>query len=144
MEKGLAATNVCVMDKFQNKYRIPSARLQSWDFFTLCTQNMAQPLLRSVSLPLHTRTILIIDKTDGDVTGNGNMHCGMGNNVETLQCNVSTLLPNGPIFPKNEKMAKISPKSGTLSTIIRSRTDDTPQRLCALSLKNYNFNENNG
>jgi hypothetical protein len=34
------------MDKFKNKYRIPSARLQSWDygangayFITICTQN---------------------------------------------------------------------------------------------------------
>lgn len=34
------------MDKFQNKYRIPSARLQQWDyrwagayFITICTQN---------------------------------------------------------------------------------------------------------
>jgi len=34
------------MDKFDNKYRIPSARLQSWDygsngayFITICTQN---------------------------------------------------------------------------------------------------------
>jgi hypothetical protein len=34
------------MDKFNNKYRIPSARLQSWDygangayFITICTQN---------------------------------------------------------------------------------------------------------
>ena len=33
-------------DKFQNKYRIPSARLQNWDygwnaayFITICTQN---------------------------------------------------------------------------------------------------------
>ncbi len=37
------------MDKFQNKYRIPSARLQSWDyswagvyFITICTQNREQ------------------------------------------------------------------------------------------------------
>lgn len=36
------------MEKFQNKYRIPSARLQSWDygtnaayFITICTQNRA-------------------------------------------------------------------------------------------------------
>lgn len=34
------------MDKFQNKYRIPSARLQNWNygwnawyFVTICTQN---------------------------------------------------------------------------------------------------------
>jgi putative transposase len=35
------------MDKFNNKYRIPSARLQSWDygangsyFITICTKDM--------------------------------------------------------------------------------------------------------
>jgi len=34
-------------DKFQNRYRIPSARLQNWDygsnaayFITICTQHM--------------------------------------------------------------------------------------------------------
>ena len=56
------------------------------------------------------------------------LHCGV---VETLQCNVSTdqtfqtdqpHQPDQPINPggKNEFMASISPKPGSLSTIIRS------------------------
>lgn len=46
--------------------------------------------------------------------------------VETLQCNVSTdpTQPTDPIhppsFPKNESMANITPKPGSISTIIRS------------------------
>jgi len=41
--------NIIEMDKFQNKYRIPSARLQSWDyrwagayFITICTRDRVQ------------------------------------------------------------------------------------------------------
>jgi len=59
-------------------------------------------------MPNHVHGILIIDKKNViddviDVV------------VETLQCNLST---ENKI--KNEQMAKISPKSGTISTIIRS------------------------
>lgn len=68
-----------------DKYRIPSARWQSWDIISLCTQNMAQTLHRNVSLPLHTHAILIIDKSNDDARGNGNMHGGMGNNVLMAQ-----------------------------------------------------------
>ncbi len=131
------------MDKFNNKYRIPSARLQSWNygsngsyFITICTKNrehffgeiangemqlnelgqlaekywMEIPnhfpfveLGNFVVMPNHTHGILIIDKMDTI-------------NVETLQCNVSTTNATN----KNEQMAKISPQSGTISTIIRS------------------------
>lgn len=128
--------------KYQNKYRIPSARLKNWDygtngayFITICTQNrehyfgeivetqfiaseigtlaekywMEIPqhfpyieLGNFVVMPNHVHGILIIDKNaNGDV-----------GNVETLHCNVST--------NKNEQMANISPKSGTISAIIRS------------------------
>jgi REP element-mobilizing transposase RayT len=57
-------------------------------------------------MPNHVHGILIIDKNNVvddviDVV------------VETLHCNVSTDI-------KNERMAKISPKPGTISTIIRS------------------------
>lgn len=128
------------MKKFQNKYRIPSARLQSWDygsnaayFITICTHNRAHffgdildgimqlneigqlaekywmeiphhfpfvELGNFVVMPNHTHGILIINKSDDDTTWNG----GLGDNVKTLQCNVST----------------ISPKPGTIPTIIRS------------------------
>ncbi len=146
------------MEKFQNKYRIPSARLQSWDygtngayFITICTQNKAHffgdildgimqlneigqlaekywmeiphhfPIVELgnfVVMPNHTHGILIINKQNGD----GNID---GNDVETLHCNVSTSLPNGPNSPvrtlhRNVSMAKISPKPGTIPTIIRS------------------------
>ena len=134
------------MDKFNNKYRIPSARLQSWNygsngsyFITICTKNrehffgeiangemqlnelgqlaekywMEIPnhfpfveLGNFVVMPNHTHGILIIDKMDTI-------------NVE-LQCNVSTTNDTTNATNKNEQMAKISPQSGTISTIIRS------------------------
>jgi REP element-mobilizing transposase RayT len=136
-------------EKFQNKYRIPSARLKNWDyglngayFITICTQNrehffgeivesqfiaseigtlaekywMEIPhhfpyieLGNFVVMPNHVHGILIIDKnTNGD---GGNVET-LQSPVETLHCNVST--------NKNEQMANISPKSGTISAIVRS------------------------
>jgi putative transposase len=135
-------------NKFQNKYRISSSRLKNWDygkngayFITICTGNREQYFGEIVTIdeenemqfneigklanefwseipkhfpfvelgnyqimPNHIHGILIIDKKNivDDV-------------VETLQCNVST--KNGI---KNEQMAKISPKRGTISTIMRS------------------------
>mgnify|MGYP000951584987 CR=1 FL=1 len=131
------------MDKFRNKYRIPSARLQPWDyrwagayFITICTanrihylgeienrkmvlspigvladvfwheiKNHAQnvELGAFVVMPNHVHGILILTGNDND---NDN------DNVETLH---ATSLRH-----KNEQMAKISPKSGSVSTIIRS------------------------
>ena len=131
-------------NKFQNKYRISSTRLKNWDygdngayFITICTRNREHFFGEIVSIndenemqfnkigklayqfwkeipkhfpfielgnyqimPNHVHGILISDKINilDDV-------------VETLQCNVST---------KNEFMAKISPKSGTISTTLRS------------------------
>ncbi len=63
-------------------------------------------------MPNHVHGILIIDKKNvvDDVVVETLR-------VETLQCNVSTDEKNGI---KNEQMAKISPKPGTISTIIRS------------------------
>ena len=125
-----------MQNKFQNKYRIPSARLQSWDygsngayFITICTQNREQyfgeiinsqmhlneigklaeqywieipnhfpfvELGNFVVMPNHVHGIVIINKTG----------------VQKLHCNVST--------DKNNQMALISPKPGTIPTIIRS------------------------
>ncbi len=138
------------MDKFKNKFRIPSARLQNWDygsngvyFITICTQNREHffgeivdgemqlneigqlaekywleipqhflfiELGNFVVMPNHTHGILIIDKMDVVLP------------VETLQCNVSTNHNANDYATnyKNEQMANISPKSGTISTIIRS------------------------
>lgn len=131
-------------NKFKNKYRIKSARMPNWDygsngmyFITICTQNreyffgeiidkkmklnqigkLAEKywheipqhfsfikLGKFVVMPNHTHGILIIDKMDDDISAS----------VQTLQCNVSTTKP------QNQQMAKISPKSGSISTIIRS------------------------
>ncbi len=69
-------------------------------------------------MPNHVHGILIIDKKNivDDVVGIvvETLQSGV---VETLQCNVSTDDEN---LIKNEQMAKISPKRGTISTIIRS------------------------
>ncbi|KIA87798.1 transposase [Flavobacterium sp. AED] len=139
-------------NKFQNKYRIPSARLKNWDygnngayFITICTSNREHffgeivlvndenemqlneigklaerfwaeipnhfpfvELGNYVIMPNHIHGILIINKKNivDDI-------------VETLQCNVSTVNATEAIN-KKELMAEISPKSGTISTIIRS------------------------
>jgi putative transposase len=76
-----------------------------------------------VVMPNHVHGILIVNRND-DVNVE-TLHCNVSNaektinnNVnkhETLQCNVSTDETN-----KNEYFSKISPKSGTISTIIRS------------------------
>jgi hypothetical protein len=46
------------MDKFKNKYRIPTSRLQGWDygvngcyFVTICTQNREHYLGEIVDIP---------------------------------------------------------------------------------------------
>ena len=134
-------------NKFQNKYRTSSSRLKNWDygtngayFISICTRNrkhffgeivcvdsksemrfneigvLANRFWAEIPnhfsfvelgnyqiMPNHVLGILIIDKKN------------VVDEVETLQCNVST--ENGI---KNEFMSKISPKSGTISTIVRS------------------------
>ena len=82
-----------------------------------------------VIMPNHIHGILIVDKTNvvhdsDDVetlhrnvsTHNVNTSYITTHNEKTLHCNVSTTI-NGM---KNEQMAKISPKPGTISTILRS------------------------
>jgi len=137
-------------DKYQDKYRIPSARLSSWDygsnaayFITICTANREHffgeiingkmqlsetgkianqywseipehfsfvILDEFVVMPNHIHGIIVIDKP-----GNNDVTIG-GNGVETLH---ATSLQKPPPN-KNEQMAGISPKPGSLSTIIRS------------------------
>jgi REP element-mobilizing transposase RayT len=124
-------------DKFRGKYRNGSARLQSWDyrsaaayFITICTKDRAHyfgeiqnekmiytpagalayalwqeiknhtdhtELGEFVVMPNHVHGILILGGVSIDCTD--------------VACNVPT---------KNEKMAAISPKSNSISTIIRS------------------------
>jgi putative transposase len=148
------------MDKFNNQYRISSARLAGYDygqngayFITICTKNRIHyfgeivdrkmilneignlaheywqeipnhfsyiELGNFVVMPNHIHGILIINKNTDNVD-NGTLQGDIpsvetlqGFSVETLQCNVST------DTVKNQKMAEISPKSGTISSIIRS------------------------
>jgi len=138
------------MDKFQNKYRIQSARQQKWDyrsigayFITICTRDRESyfgkitngimtlsgvgiladvfwheiknheknvDLGEFVVMPNHIHGILILNGYDDE------SHVV----VETLH---ATSLPQPQLQPqpfKNEFMANISPKSGSVSTIIRS------------------------
>lgn len=137
-------------EKFQNKYRIASARLQNWNyasqglyFITICTKNRIHyfgeiengkliisntgviadlmwheiknhtkniELGEFVVMPNHIHGILIITDTI----------------VETLH---ATSLPDTPLETlhatslqrqRNEQMAKISPISNSISTIVRS------------------------
>ena len=69
-------------------------------------------------MPNHTHGILIINKTsiindEIDTLQNNDLD----DEIETLHCNVSTTTTT---TDKNQKMSKISPKAGTVSTIIRS------------------------
>lgn len=128
-------------EKFQNKYRIQSARLENWDyrwagayFITICTHNREHyfgkivdgkmilsdigvlanecwneiinhtknvTLGEFVVMPNHVHGILILD--------NGR------HNVETLHAT-----PLHYDESKNEQMSSISPKSNSISAIIRS------------------------
>ncbi len=151
-------------EKYQNKYRIKSARLKNWDygsnaayFVTICTHNREDyfgeinngtmklsnigqlantywnkipahfpfvELGAFVIMPNHVHGIIVIDKLiddDGTLRGdNGDdndNHDGNGVHEETLH---ATSLLSQNDRNKNIAMASISPKKGTLSTIIRS------------------------
>jgi len=135
-------------NKFHNKYRISSTRLQNWDygwnasyFITICVKNRKHffgeildgemqlsdigeyanqfwneitnhfpfvTLDAFVVMPNHIHGIVIIDKPgDGKKLSNDAPDDAMVN--------------TNPIYPhKNQQMANISPKPGSLSTIIRS------------------------
>lgn len=145
------------MDKFKNKYRISSTRLQNWDyrwtgayFITICTQNREHyfgeitdgkmqlsnmgviadilwhqiphhtkniELGEFVVMPNHIHGILIIN----DYNYDDNDYNNDNDNVETLH---ATSLQQQPTEKSdnqiNEQMSKISPKSNSISVIIRS------------------------
>ncbi|MBI9045159.1 MAG: hypothetical protein JEZ06_11785 [Anaerolineaceae bacterium] len=124
---------------FKNKYRIPSNRLKGWDyssaglyFVTICTQNRKSffgtvensimklssigriafefwqkisqlqshvELDEFVIMPNHLHGVLVLNE--------------MSSSVETLHCNVSTT-------DVSKQMSKISPKKGSLGSIMRS------------------------
>lgn len=142
--------------KFNNKYRIDSARLKNWDyrnngayFITICTasrkhffgeivvngtskeMNLSEvgmlaekywkeipkhfpfiELGNFVVMPNHMHGILIVNNNNNNNNAVETLHRKVLSS-ETLQCNVCT-------DDKNQFFAKISPKSGSISTIIRS------------------------
>ena len=133
------------MDKYKNKYRISSARLLNWDytnngayFITICTKNRKhffgeivndEMILNEIgitvqkywlTIPLHFPFV----ELGNFVVMPNHMHgiLIIGNRpVETLHCNVSMhVKTSDSIKPKNEQMSRISPKPGSISTIIRS------------------------
>lgn len=144
-------------DKFQNKYRIASARLQNWDytsdgayFITICTKDRMHffgeienkkmtlsnigviadllwyeiknhvkniELGKFVVMPNHVHGILILN--NGRMVGVDRVD-GTDGIVETLHATTLQSPPSQPIPPQPIQMAKISPKSNSVSTIIRS------------------------
>lgn len=160
------------MALYKNKYRIESARLQTWDyrwnaayFITICTKNKEHffgeiirgdnenemkfsdtgksawnfwedipthfPFVKTDAftvMPNHIHGILIINNNPHVET----LHCNVSDtqhNVSDTQHNLSDIQHNDPdtgnihvpeIKTKNESMAVIAPKKGSISTIVRS------------------------
>jgi putative transposase len=138
------------MEKYKNKYRNASARAQWWDygwngayFITICTANreclfgeivngemklshvgvIADILWTEIPyhtsfvelgdfvvMPNHIHGILILDKPVGT------LHATSLQGATSLQQQQERTSQS----PKNEQMSKISPKSNSISTIIRS------------------------
>jgi putative transposase len=126
--------------KFRNKYRIPSARLVGWDyrdnamyFVTICCKDRyhhfgkienGQMILSEAGrlcekylfgIPIHFPFVLL----DAGVVMPDHLHAivGIGRDVA---CNVSTDIACNVCTGNANAMSSISPKSGSLSTIIRS------------------------
>ena len=137
--------------KFQNKYRIESARLHNWDyrsdgsyFITICTKNRDHffgkiqnekmnlteigqlayqfwkeipdhfssiELGNFVIMPNHVHGILTIHGYNKNIIWDGN---------KPASSSMDDKNDNNDSKSKNEKMSKISPKPGSISTIIRS------------------------
>ncbi|MEA3288004.1 MAG: transposase [Candidatus Marinimicrobia bacterium] len=71
-----------------------------------------------VIMPNHVHGIVIIDKPD--CAFGINTDYGDGNGCRDVACNVSTISGQSPRTTTNDQMSSISPKPGSLSTIIRS------------------------
>jgi REP element-mobilizing transposase RayT len=134
------------MEKYKNKYRIPSARLQGWDyrnagayFITICTHQREhffgeikndKMILSTIGAIIQGFWFEIPKHFDHVQLGEfvvmpNHLHgvlilSEMDDNdmVETLQCNVSTTDTTGK--PNPEFFRRISPKSGSVSRIIGS------------------------
>lgn len=130
-------------DKFRNKYRIPSSRLPDWDyrwagayFVTLCTKDRRHDFGEIVDGQMELLGIgMVADvlwheikhhapevELDAFVVMPNHVHGilvlpGIG----AVDDDAQPESPSAPATtPKNETMAGISPKPGSLSTIIRS------------------------
>ena len=168
-------------EKFQNKYRIPSARLKGFDyssdgayFITICTAKRKHffgeivdgkmqlsntgiiveilwhdikrhsknvVLGEYIIMPNHMHGILILN----DVAAVETLHATSDDNAETLHAtshdNAETLLATSVQNEsekevKNQFMADISPKSNSISTIIRSYKSAVTKHSNRLKLPN--------
>lgn len=132
--------------KFNNKYRVDSARLKNWDyrkngayFVTICTANRKHYFGEIVDKGISNEMILsdvgllaekywveipkhfpFIELGNFVVMPNHLHGILIINNLETLQCNVSTESKMKIGDEKTQFFSDISPKSGSISTIIRS------------------------
>ena len=125
--------------KYQNKYRIKSARLPGYDysraglyFITICTQNRAHYFGEIIDDKMYLSNIGVLADAFWHEIKNHSKNTGLhqftvmpnhihgileivdGGGVETMHA--SSLRPP----PKNPTMAKISPKPGSVSRIIGS------------------------
>ncbi len=169
------------MEKFRDKYRIGSARLQKWDyrkdasyFITICTKNREHffgeiengkmqlsgagivanifwheiinhskniQLGQFVVMPNHIHGILILDGKETNDVG----ALVANTNVETLHA--TSLPPQSPTLPlqsitippqsppdKNQFYSDISPKSNSVSTILRSYKSAVTKHVNRLNL----------
>ncbi len=120
-------------EKFKNKYRISSARLQNWDyqwqgayFITICTQNRENYFGKIVDGNMKLSAIGII----ADILWHE-----IKNHETNVELDAFVVMPNhvhgililggvetlhATSLSENKSYANISPKSGSVSTIIRS------------------------
>jgi putative transposase len=133
-----------VSSKFQNKYRIPTTRLQNWNygsngayFITICTQNRDHFFGHVIAAEMRLNEIGLLAERHWKNIPKHFPYIELGNfvvmpnhihgiiimnkSVETLHCNVSN--PNNKNITaadKNKQLSLIAPKSGSISSVIRS------------------------
>jgi len=132
------------MDKYKNKYRIPSARLQNWDyrwagayFITICTQNREYYFGDIINGKMQLSNIgVIADILWHEIKNHAqNVELGefivMPNHIHGIlilnnnydadnEINDNDNDNDAVANEKNELMSKISPKQHSISSIIRS------------------------
>jgi len=150
---------------YRNRYRTPSIRLQNWDyrndavyFVTICTKNhenffgdienkeMYLSNMGTIAdvlwyeIPFHTNNIqlyefVVMPNHIHGIIQIKNGFDGELNSLDDVNHNVE-MLHAMSLHDKNESMANISPKSGSLSTIIRSYKSAVTKHIHRLG---YNF-----